>query len=518
MNLARLLDRAGRVAGRRVAVWRGVRPVATHAELAAQAASLAGGLRARLRLAPGERAALLMTNGPETLAALFACWQAGLVAVPVNAKLHPREVAFILENSGARLLVTTRDLAGAAQEAVSMLSPQPEVVEAGSPAWRALLGAAPVPPHPSEVSDPAWIFYTSGTTGRPKGAVLSHRNLLAMTQGYFAEVDSIAPGDAVLHAAPMSHGSGLYTLPHVAAMAGQILPESGGFDPQEILRLLAHHRGVTIFAAPTMVGRLVRWPGTAEADLSGLKTIVYGGGPMYLADCQATLRVLGPRLVQIYGQGESPMTISVLPRHCHADMGHPRHLERLASVGFAQAGIDLRVAGPDGSPLPVGETGEVILRGPTVMEGYWRNPEATAASLRDGWLWTGDMGSLDEDGFLTLKDRSKDLIISGGSNIYPREVEEVLLLHPEVAEVSVVGRVHPDWGEEVVAFVVPAAGGAPPREALDALCLERIARFKRPKEYLVVSALPKNNYGKVLKTELRRWLETEARDDRSKPA
>ncbi|WP_207539342.1 class I adenylate-forming enzyme family protein [Sabulicella rubraurantiaca] len=506
MNLARLLDRAGRVASGRVAMWRGTEPVATHAELASQAAALAGGIRAHLGLPPGERVALLMTNGPETLPALFACWQAGLVAVPVNAKLHAREVAFILEHSGARLLFTTPDLAGTAQEAVSGLLPQPEVIEAGGAAWRALL-AAPVPPHPLEASEPAWLFYTSGTTGRPKGAILSHRNLLAMTQGYFTEVDSIAPGDAVLHAAPMSHGSGLYALPHVAAMAGQILPESGGFDPEEILRLLAHHRGVTIFAAPTMVGRLVRWPGTEGADLSGLKTVVYGGGPMYLADCQAALRVLGPRLVQIYGQGESPMTITVLPRQCHVDIEHPRYLERLASVGFAQAGIELRVAAQDGSSLPPGETGEVIVRAPTVMEGYWRNPEATAASLRDGWLWTGDMGSLDEDGFLTLKDRSKDLIISGGSNIYPREVEEVLLLHPEVAEVSVVGRPQADWGEEVVAFVVAAPGTSPKPEALDALCLERIARFKRPKEYRVVPSLPKNNYGKVLKTELRRWLE-----------
>lgn len=506
MNLARLLDRAGRVAGAGTALWLGDRAIATHAQMAAEVAALAGGLRARLGLAPGDRVGLLMKNGPETLPCLFACWQAGLVAVPINAKLHAREVAFILENSGARLLFVTKDLAATAQEAVAGLSPQPEVLEAGGAGLRALLGSGAIAPHPTTPDDPAWLFYTSGTTGRPKGAVLTHRNLMAMSLGYLAEVDAVSPGDSVLHAAPLSHGSGLYALPHVAAMAGQILPESGGFEPDEIAWLLARHQRVAMFAAPTMVGRMVRWPGIGQADLSGLKTIIYGGGPMYLADCQAALEVLGQRLVQIYGQGESPMTISVLSRACHADTTHPRYLERLASVGYAQGIVDLRVVDPEGTPLPAGETGEIILRGDTVMSGYWRNPEATAAALRDGWLWTGDVGTLDADGFLTLKDRSKDLIISGGTNIYPREVEEVLLLHPDVAEVSVVGRVHADWGEEVVAFVVPRGDAAPTPAALDALCLERIARFKRPKDYRFVAELPKNNYGKVLKTELRRLL------------
>lgn len=506
MNLAKMLDRAGRVAADRTALWLGDRAIASQAQIAGQVAAMAGGLRARLGLSPGDRVALLMTNGPDSLPCLFACWQAGLVAVPVNAKLHAREVAFILENSGARLLITTPDHAATAHEAVIGLTPQPEVLETGSAGLRALVAGDGIAPHATSPDDPAWLFYTSGTTGRPKGATLTHRNLMAMILGYFADVDTIGPGDSILHAAPLSHGAGLYALPHVFAMAGQILPESGGFEPEEIARLLALHKGVAMFAAPTMVGRLVRWPGIGEADLSGLKTIIYGGGPMYLADCQAALEVLGQRLVQIYGQGESPMTISVLSRASHADTAHPRYLERLASVGHAQGIIDLRVVDPEGRPLPAGEAGEIIARGDTVMSGYWRNSEATASALRDGWLWTGDVGSLDSDGFLTLKDRSKDLIISGGTNIYPREVEEVLLLHPDVAEVSVVGRVHADWGEEVVAFVVPREGASPAPSALDALCLERIARFKRPKEYRFMEELPKNNYGKVLKTELRRLL------------
>jgi long-chain acyl-CoA synthetase len=337
--------------------------------------------------------------------------------------------------------------------------------------------------------------------------MLTHRNLLAMTLCYFADVDDARAGDAALYAAPMSHGAGLYALPHVAAGARHVVPESRGFDPAEILMLARHHRDVSMFAAPTMVRRLVEHASRTGDDGDGLKTIVYGGGPMYVEDIQRALRVLGPRFVQIYGQGESPMTITALSRRHIADSAHPRWLERLASVGVAQSAVQVRVAGRDGHDLPAGETGEVLVRGDTVMAGYWRDPDATSRTLAGGWLWTGDMGSLDDDGFLTLRDRSKDVIISGGSNIYPREVEEALLRHPGVAEVSVVGRKDAEWGEVVVAFVVAREGAALTPDALDAVCAEHIARFKRPKDYRFVDALPKNHYGKVLKTELRARLD-----------
>ena len=227
---------------------------------------------------------------------------------------------------------------------------------------------------------------------------------------------------------------------------------------------------------------------------------------MYAADIQRALRVMGPRFVQIYGQGESPMVGTALSRHHLQDTQHPRHLDRLASIGVAQTPVNIRVTDEQGRDLPLGEIGEVLIQGDSVMAGYWRNPEATASAIRQGWLWTGDMGALDADGFLTLKDRSKDLIISGGSNIYPREVEEVLLHAPGVAEVAVVGAPDPEWGEIVVAFVVPLPGAALNAKALDAFCLDQIARFKRPKRYVWVDALPKNNYGKVLKTSLRQML------------
>jgi long-chain acyl-CoA synthetase len=230
---------------------------------------------------------------------------------------------------------------------------------------------------------------------------------------------------------------------------------------------------------------------------------------MYEADILEATRVMGPRFVQIYGQGECPMGITALSRADVADRTHPRWRERLNSVGTSQTQVEVAVVDGEGRPLPSGAVGEITVRGATVMPGYWNNPEATAATIRDGWLYTGDMGRLDKDGYLTLQDRSKDVIISGGSNIYPREVEEVLLSHPAVREVSVVGQVDAEWGEVVVAFVVADEGGTPDEAALDALCLDQIARFKRPKTYRFVEALPKNNYGKVLKTELRALLAVE---------
>ncbi|MBV8031858.1 MAG: AMP-binding protein, partial [Betaproteobacteria bacterium] len=253
---------------------------------------------------------------------------------------------------------------------------------------------------------------------------------------------------------------------------------------------------LSFFAAPTMVVRLLA--SRAARRPANLKTIVYGGAPMYLADCLRAIDLFGPRLYNLYGQGESPMTITGLSQAHHA------RREKLETCGVPRTGVEVRIFDEEDRELPPGEVGEIVTRSDCVMAGYWRNPEATARTLRGGWLHTGDVGSLDEQGFLTLRDRSKDLIISGGANIYPREVEEVLLRHAAVGECSVVGRPHAEWGEQVVAFIV--ARSAVKSEELDALCLANIAAFKRPREYRFVESLPKNNYGKVLKTELRRLL------------
>ncbi|MBS0541415.1 MAG: AMP-binding protein, partial [Proteobacteria bacterium] len=343
-------------------------------------------------------------------------------------------------------------------------------------------------------------------TGRPKGATLTHRNLLAMTLNYYADVDRPPPGSSMVHAAPISHGSGLWNFPMMARGVVQVFPDSGHYDVAETIALMNRWPGCSIFLAPTMVKRLIEHPRLGELKPGALRLISYGGAPMYVSDLKNAMKLLGNVLCQLYGQGESPMTITHLSREMHGQTDHPRWEERLASAGVADACVEVRVVGEDGRPVALGEVGEIIVKGETVMAGYWNNPEATAKSLRDGWLWTGDVGAFDEDGFLTLKDRSKDMIISGGTNIYPREIEDVLNLHPAVAECSVVGRPHPEWGEDVVAFVVTRAGAEVTAAELDRLCLDNIARFKRPKDYKFVDALPKNNYGKILKTELRTRL------------
>lgn len=505
MNLAHLLARSARIHPDAPAIYHGTRLICSYRELAQRAARIAGALRNTLRLAPGARVALFMTNNTEYLEVLYGIWYAGLTAVPINAKLHAREAEFILQNAGASALFLSADLADVLS---TLQAPDMRAAfVAGSDAYHALLKAEPLAQiEPRAPDDLAWLFYTSGTTGRPKGVMQSHANLLAMTMCYFTDVDAASRNDAIIYAAPMSHGAGLYNFPYVLIGARHVIPESGGFDPEELAALASRHRNVSLFAAPTMVKRLVEYIETTGADPSGFKTVVYGGGPMYAEDIRHALEAMGDRFVQIYGQGESPMTITALSRAQLAGRDHPRYAQRLASVGTTHSMVEVLVADADGNTLPPESIGEVLVKGATVMQGYWNNPDATAQVLRDGWLLTGDMGSIDADGFLTLRDRSKDVIISGGSNIYPREVEEVLLLDPAVHEVSVVGRPHAEWGEEVIAFIAMLPGKMTTNTALDALCLSHIARFKRPKEYRFVDALPKNNYGKVLKTALRKAL------------
>ena len=507
MNLAHLLLRQACMAGDRPAIFSGNTPWVTYSQWAQRSAGLAARFRSS-GLQPGDRVLLFMRNHPRYLEVLWATWWAGLVAVPVNAKLHPAEVAWIIDNAQARWAFVTSDVA---PDPLVGLERQVDIASLEADALLAPVGDfADSPPWAAEPHDTAWLFYTSGTTGRPKGVMLTHRNLVTMGLTYFVDVDSIGVDDAMVYAAPMSHGCGLYAIPHLMAGARHIVPASGGVDPSELFALGKALGPLSTFAAPTIIKRLVDYAeseGLGQAQCAAsFKTVVYGGAPMYVEDIRRALRVMGPRFVQIYGQGETPMVATALSRRHLLDSSHPRYLERLASVGVAQTPVEIRVVNEEGAQLPAGEIGEVLVRGDTVMAGYWRNPEATAQALRDGWLWTGDLGCLDADGFLTLKDRSKDLLISGGSNIYPREVEEVLLTAPGVAEVAVVGAPDPEWGEVVVAFVVAKQGALLTATTLDAHCLERIARFKRPKRYEFLGELPKNNYGKVLKTALRERL------------
>ena len=504
MNTAQLFLRAAGRDPDAPAVALGRRTLLTYRGLVDRAARIARRLVEGFGAEPGDRVAILMPNRPEYLEVELAAWWSGLVIVPINAKLHGSELAWIMGHAEARLCFTTAELAQALAEHVADLPPMLVVVDVECGQYGRLAEAEPLPMRGRDPNDLAWLFYTSGTTGRPKGATITHGNLRAMTCGFFADVDQVGPREAILHAAPMSHGSGCYIPPMAAAGACHVVPESGGFDEGELASLIAAWPGSHMFAAPTMVKRLTRWAAAHDPDLSNLATIVYGGAPMYLADLEAAHEVLGFKLAQIYGQGESPMCITALDKAAHARAARDGRKDILQSAGTAQLVVEVEIAGEQGTALPSGPAGEVLARGPSVVPGYWRDPEATARTMGDGWLRTGDVGALDEAGFLTLKDRSKDLIISGGANIYPREVEEVLLAHPAVREVSVLGLPDPEWGERVVACVVaePVASEA----ELDAWCLARIARFKRPKTYVFMAALPKSHYGKILKRELRAML------------
>ncbi len=508
MNLAYTLFRTARRLPRAIAVIERDRVELSYERLATRVLELAGGLQS-MGVRSGDHVGMLMKNCAQYVELLYACWTIGACAIPINARLHAREVAFILDDARARLCFITSEVEAAAIDD-ARIGRRTDFIDVDSAEYgRLLRSGAAAPRQESSVTESAWLFYTSGTTGRPKGVVLTHRSLLAMTLNYLADVDRAVVGDHLLHAAPMSHGSGLYTIPNVAVGATQVIPAARGFDVDEMQHILAYTQATKFFAAPTMVMRLVDAYAARSTAPVHLKSIIYGGGPMYVADSLRALEVLGSRLVQIYGQGESPMTITVLTAAEHMDDHDGRRLERLGSVGRAQVGVEVAVLDEDDRPVATDAIGEVCVRGDTVMAGYLHNPQATAEALRRGWLHTGDLGRFDAAGYLTLVDRSKDLIISGGSNIYPREVEEVLLMHPAVKEVAVIGEPHPDWGEAVVAVLVREAGHEPDEGELDLFCLERIARFKRPKRYVFVDELPKNATGKVLKRELREKIRPE---------
>lgn len=492
MNIAALLADGIARAGDGLALVQGSRAL-TYRTLGDRVGRLAAGLTG-LGLRRGDRIALIMPNRPELVESLWAAFHGGFVAVPVNWHLHPDEVDHIVRDSGATAVVVSDETAVVTRslpEAVRVL----RVTRAdGSDAgidYEDVLAPEPVPAVDTASDDPAWLFYTSGTTGKPKGATLTHRNLAAMTAAYHQDLDPVADGSVYLHAAPLTHGSGMYLLPSTARGATQVVAPGTSFSADEFIALIEKHRVThAAFLAPTMLKRVV--DETRGRTLPSLRSIVIGGAPLYQEDLRAAIDVFGPIVVQMYGQGEAPMTITVMS--ASEAQAHP------GSCGRAFHGVEVRIVDPSGEPVAAGADGEVLVRGDVVMRGYWGNPDATAVTLAEGWLRTGDIGHLDA-GYLYLTDRAKDVIITGGSNVYPREVEEVLLTHPAVGEAAVVGVPDPEWGESVRAFVV--AAGAPTSDELILHCRDRLASFKKPREVIFVSELPKNATGKILKRELR---------------
>jgi long-chain acyl-CoA synthetase len=504
MNTAALLHNAARVFGDRPAVSIGDKLTHSYAQLQLRSVRLAAGLRTRLDLNPGDRVALVMSNRPVYLEVLFAIWHAGLAAVPVNSKLHAREVAFILDDCQASACFVTDDHAETVARAASDASCVRYVLSVDGADYEGLM-AEPREQVARARDDLAWLFYTSGTTGKPKGAMLSHLNLQLMAWSYLCDFDLLTEKDSILHLGPQSHAAGLLALAHIAKASHHLLPVSGGFEPGEIADVINRAESVTFFAAPTMLRRLVESPQVQNCRVDHIRSILGGAAPFYAEDVRQGLATFGPRFTNGYGQGECPCTITAMPKHLYSTTLDDL---LLASVGIARTGVEVRVVDAQDRDLEAGEVGEIVVRSDIVMSGYWHNEKATQQALAGGWLHTGDLGAMNERGFLTLMDRSKDLIISGGANIYPREVEDVLLMHPAVAEAAVIGESDVEWGENVVAVIVARPGQTPSAGELDGLCLENLARFKRPKRYVFLADLPRNNTGKVLKRELRDLIAT----------
>ncbi len=446
---------------------------------------------------------------------MFGPLRAGMVIVPMNPRLHPAEHAFILANCRARVLVASRRYLDGLL-AVDGLPAGITIIgidcdeahrQAGVLDYEELLAAAEPAAADCEVAadDLAWIFYTSGTTGQPKGAMLSHRNLMTMVSTQLIECNPVQPDDRRVYIAPLAHSNGLMAFQYVARAAGHVFPTFQGFRTGPFYELVERHRVTTAFMVPTMIQMMLDDDSHRQRDISSLRTIVYGGAPMYLDRLEEAIRTFGQVFVQGFAQGEAPMGCTYLPRHEH-DMSSPEAIRRLGSVGRECLHVQVRIFDDDDRPLPPGESGEVVVRGDLVMKGYWENPEANAETLRNGWLHTGDIGYLDEDGYLFLTDRKKDMIISGGSNIYPREIEEILYRHPAIQEATVFGVPDPKWGERVVAAVVAKDGSRLAEDEVIGWCTRHLASYKKPSEVRFIAELPKSGYGKILKRDVRDML------------
>lgn len=517
MNLSVLLANAARAHPQRPALTWGTVSL-SYGEVQARVNALVAGFD-RLGLRQGDRLAFLLPNRPELVETMFGSFAAGLCIVPLNAQFKAEEVVHHVRDSGAVALVYSSAYDPLVAEARDQLCGVHVLVRlaederagagpSGTADYEQLLrehaGASPAPANLRE-QDVAWLFYTSGTTGRPKGAMLTVGNLLFTVAGWLADVVPLTAADVTLHAAPLTHGAGFHALAATAKGAHQVLPRPGRFDAESVLDLVETAGVTNTWLVPTQINRLVQSPAFRRERLASLHTVVYGGAPFLLEDLKTAVRRMGPVLVQIYGQGETPMTATWLSREDH-DLERPDSDLLLRSVGRARTGTEVSIVDADGRSVPVGTLGEVVVRGPSVMKGYWQRPEVTQEILRGGWLHTGDVGQLDARGYLQILDRMKDLIITGGSNVYAREVEEVLAMHPGVQATAVVGLPDPDWGERVVAAVVPQPGCSPSPADLLAHCSRRLADYKKPKAIHLVDALPVNSYGKVLKRDLREAL------------
>lgn len=516
-NLARLLTHTAQLFPERIALIQGDQRW-TWAQIDQRVDALVAALTA-LGVKRGDRILQQSRNNLAMFEAGWAAFRMGCVWVPTNFRLAPGEVAYLGASSGAVVMLAESVFAEhvaatrAAAPALRQLLWIGDDVPAGEPgesSYEALvqqhLGA---PPAEAVVAydDPLWFFYTSGTTGKPKAGILTHGQMNFVVTNHLAD---LIPGtderDVSLAVAPLSHGAGIHALLNVARGAATVLLPGEKMDASLVWQLVEAHRVSNLFTVPTIVKLLVEHPAVDQHDHSSLRYLIYAGAPMYRADQRLALQKLGPVLVQYFGLGEVTGCITVLPAHMHsADDKHPD--ANIGSCGRPRTGMQVAVLDTDMRPVPTGEIGEICVRGGAVFAGYHDNPEATAKAMRGGWFHTGDLGRLDARGLLYITGRESDMYISGGSNVYPREAEEVLLTHPGVAEVAVLGLPDRIWGEIGVAVVVRRAG-PPPVSADELLAFldGRLARYRWPRQFFFWDALPKSGYGKITKKDVRALL------------
>jgi fatty-acyl-CoA synthase len=511
MNLAHLLtqnarrhgDRIGFVWGERSWTWR---------EIDALVSALAAALAAR-GIVKGDRILVHSKNGDEMFWSMFAAFRLGAVWVPTNFRLLPDEVAYLATASGAKAFLCHGDFP---EHAAAVSSPAFEFIwrigegafgEQSVGAAIEAHGGAKVENAAVEYDDPCWFFFTSGTTGRSKAAVLTHGQMAFVVTNHLCD---LMPGttehDASLVVAPLSHGAGIHQLVQTARGVPTILLPSDRFDIAEAFRLIERHHVSNIFTVPTILKMMVEHPAADRYDHSSLRYIIYAGAPMYREDQKAALKKLGGVLVQYFGLGEVTGNITVLPPALHDPEDGPH--ARIGTCGFERTGMEVAIQGDDGRELAPFATGEICVIGPAVFAGYYDNPEANAKAFRDGWFRTGDLGHMDDEGFIYITGRASDMYISGGSNIYPREVEEKILTHPAIGEVAVLGVPDPVWGEVGIAVCVPREGADTVSEAdMVGFLAPKVARYKMPKRFFFWDALPKSGYGKVPKRLVRDELE-----------
>ena len=487
-NLSCLLDRAAAGHGESPAV-RMDGLVLSYAQLW-DAVGRMTSMLAFLGVAPGDRVALMLPNVPAFPIAFYGVLRAGAVVVPVNPLLKSREVAYNLRDSGAKVLLAWHTAAEEASKAAAETGAR--VIEVTEPSLAELLvGIAPVPGIVERTGDKvAAILYTSGTTGQPKGAELTHAGLARNAKLTATTLLHAGPGDVIMGCLPLFHSFGLTCALNVTIISGSTLTLLPRFDPGQALEIIGRDK-VTVFeGVPTMYAAMLHHHSSVQADTSSLRVCVSGGAAMPVEIMRGFEQAFGCMILEGYGLSEtSPV----------ASFNHPDKVRKPGSIGTPIAGVRMRVADPDGNQLPPGEVGEIMIAGHNIMKGYWRNPEATAAAITGGWFRTGDLGKVDEDGYFYIVNRMKDVIIRGGFNVYPREVEEVLYEHPAVAEVAVIGIPHDELGEEIGAAVTLKAGMTATPAGLRAFVRERIAPYKYPRYVWLVPGLPKGPTGKILR-------------------